>query len=205
MYRRQMLFNRFIQRALAISIDRQRQKKTRAGKSSLCRNKFDCVRLYRTPVTHGICFERQNNYILQYLFRFFAFISLRSFIIVVYFMRCVIYFSIFFLSFHPFIHTKLKHDRQSCRCQLCHLAGTKNAHTHLLAVDVYNGHIAKRNICDWFWRNSPQPYPYRYCYFAAIHFHDRKNSFWLNLGRPFVHVIVCKCIISIWVDLHRAE
>lgn len=117
-----------------------------------------------------------------------------------------------FLSFHPFIHTKLKHDRQSCRCQLCHLAGTKNAYTHLLAADVYNGHIAKRNICDWFWRNSPQPYPYpyvcmqyRYCYFAAIHFHDRKNSFWLNLGRPFVHVIVCKCIISIWVDLRRVE
>lgn len=80
----------------------------------------------------------------------FISLDMRSFIIVVYFMRCVIYSSracvcgaLFSTARCIPIHSyKLKHDRQSCRRQLCHLAGFKNTIQRAAHANVHKNGLA---------------------------------------------------------------
>lgn len=142
----QMLFNRFSLRVHVYTshshADRQIQKKTCSAKAVPLEWIRLCSLRFKTPVTHGICFRTTYHiYIPQYLCH--CYLYARSFIIlcVVYFMRCVIYFFCAFVFFPLWFSYKLKHDRQSCRRQLCHLAGYNNKikepHTHANETILY--------------------------------------------------------------------
>lgn len=113
------------------------------------------------------------------------------------------FFFLFFVAFHTFTY-KLKHDRQSCHRQLCHLAGFKNekytephTHTHIHVSMQYIMVILRsttsatgfggthRNHCHAGGIHTYNTIVIFYT-FVCIHFHDRKNSYLLNLERPCI-------------------
>lgn len=122
------------------------------------------------------------------------------------FMRCGIYLStVFFFWFSfPSIHSYLQAETRPAimPSPIMPFSGLQKRKIlgciHSRQCAIQNGHIAEHNICDWFWRDSPQPYPCNtavtlllFPYIRCIHSHDRKKkkSFLLE-SRETMHVCI---------------
>lgn len=107
MLRCQMLFNRFSHRAYAIHIRSSADGRSQSN-LRVYRGEFDCEFNFAEHLSHTEYVS--NDRITITIYNICSiFISMQSFIIVVVFMRCVIYLStVFFLFSLPSIHSYLQ-------------------------------------------------------------------------------------------------